>query len=58
MTETWDVEGFIGSLTGSSPHTRKAYESDLRQFVAWAERGAQPLRRLSTTSCSGATWPT
>ena len=35
----WDVEGFIGSLTGSSPHTRKAYESDLRQFVTWAERG-------------------
>ena len=39
MTVTWDVEGFIASLTGSSPHTRKAYESDLRQFVAWAERG-------------------
>jgi integrase/recombinase XerC len=38
-TVTWDVEGFIASLTGSSPHTRKAYESDLRQFVAWAERG-------------------
>lgn len=38
-TGTWDVEGFIASLTGSSPHTRKAYESDLRQFVAWAERG-------------------
>ena len=37
---TWDVEGFVGSLTGSSPHTRKAYESDLRQFVTWAERGA------------------
>ena len=36
---SWDVEGFIASLTGSSPHTRKAYESDLRQFVAWAERG-------------------
>jgi site-specific recombinase XerD len=35
----WDVDGFIASLTGSSPHTRKAYESDLRQFVAWAERG-------------------
>jgi site-specific recombinase XerD len=35
----WDVEGFVGSLTGSSPHTRKAYQSDLRQFVAWAERG-------------------
>ena len=39
MTATWDVEGFIGSLTGASPHTRKAYESDLRQFVTWAERG-------------------
>ena len=39
MTATWDVEGFVASLTGSSPHTRKAYESDLRQFVAWAERG-------------------
>jgi len=39
VTATWDVEGFIGSLTGASPHTRKAYESDLRQFVTWAERG-------------------
>ena len=39
MTVTWDVEGFVDSLTGSSPHTRKAYESDLRQFVTWAERG-------------------
>ena len=38
----WDVEGFVGSLTGSSPHTRKAYESDLRQFVVWAERGGAP----------------
>ncbi|HKN38286.1 MAG TPA: site-specific integrase, partial [Acidimicrobiia bacterium] len=35
----WPVVAFIASLTGSSPHTRKAYESDLRQFVAWAERG-------------------
>jgi integrase/recombinase XerC len=39
VTGTWDVEGFIASLTGSSPHTRKAYESDLLQFVTWAERG-------------------
>lgn len=39
MTVTWDVDGFVASLTGSSPHTRKAYESDLRQFVTWAERG-------------------
>jgi integrase/recombinase XerC len=35
----WDVDGFIASLTGSSPHTRTAYESDLHQFVTWAERG-------------------
>jgi len=39
VTATWDVDGFIGSLTGASPHTRKAYENDLRQFVTWAERG-------------------
>ena len=30
----WPVEAFLASLTGASPHTRKAYESDLRQFVA------------------------
>jgi integrase/recombinase XerC len=35
----WPVEAFVASLTGASPHTRQAYESDLRQFVAWAERG-------------------
>jgi site-specific recombinase XerD len=35
----WPVEAFVASLTGASPHTRKAYESDLRQFVTWAERG-------------------
>ncbi|HEV7688803.1 MAG TPA: site-specific integrase, partial [Acidimicrobiia bacterium] len=35
----WDVDAFVASLTGSSPHTRQAYESDLRQFVTWAERG-------------------
>ena len=35
----WPVEAFIASLTGASPHTRRAYENDLRQFVTWAERG-------------------
>jgi len=35
----WPVAEFIASLTGASPHTRKAYEGDLRQFVTWAERG-------------------
>jgi integrase/recombinase XerC len=35
----WDVEGFAASLTAASPHTRAAYQRDVRQFVAWAERG-------------------
>jgi len=35
----WPVAEFIASLTAASPHTRKAYESDLRQFVTWADRG-------------------
>jgi site-specific recombinase XerD len=35
----WPVEAFVASLTGASPHTRTAYEGDLRQFVTWAERG-------------------
>ncbi|HEV7721839.1 MAG TPA: site-specific integrase, partial [Iamia sp.] len=39
MSEVWDVDGFISSLTGSSPHTRTAYRADLLQFVTWAERG-------------------
>jgi site-specific recombinase XerD len=40
MTEPgWDVAGFVASLAGSSEHTRRAYEQDAEQFVAWAERG-------------------
>lgn len=35
----WDVDGFVTSLTASSPHTVAAYERDVRQFVDWAERG-------------------
>ena len=35
----WPIAEFIASLTAASPHTRKAYESDLRQFVTWADRG-------------------
>jgi len=35
----WPVAEFIASLTAASPHTRQAYESDLRQFVTWADRG-------------------
>ncbi|MFN8035712.1 MAG: tyrosine-type recombinase/integrase [Acidimicrobiia bacterium] len=35
----WDVDAFFGTLTAASPHTVRAYGTDLRQFVAWAERG-------------------
>src|SRR5688572_16747042 len=35
----WDVAGFTASLTGLSDHTRRAYEHDVAEFVAWAERG-------------------
>lgn len=36
---TWSVEPFTRSLTRASPHTRRAYEHDVSEFVAWAERG-------------------
>lgn len=36
---SWSVEPFTHSLTRSSPHTRRAYEHDVREFVTWAERG-------------------
>jgi integrase/recombinase XerC len=42
MRVSWDVDGFVASLTASSPHTVRAYERDVRQFVQWAERGGCP----------------
>jgi integrase/recombinase XerC len=39
---SWSVETFTLSLTRSSPHTRRAYEHDVREFVTWAERGGCP----------------
>jgi integrase/recombinase XerC len=39
---SWSVEPFTVSLTRSSPHTRRAYEHDVREFVTWAERGGCP----------------
>jgi integrase/recombinase XerC len=39
---SWAVDEFVGSLSGASAHTREAYEGDVRQFVAWAERGGCP----------------
>ena len=39
---SWSIEPFVHSLTRSSPHTRRAYEHDVREFVAWAERGGCP----------------
>jgi integrase/recombinase XerC len=38
----WRPEAFAESLTGRSPHTRAAYERDVAEFVAWAERGGCP----------------
>ncbi len=37
---TWDVDGFVQSLTSASTHTRTAYNQDVSQFVEWAQRGA------------------
>ena len=43
---TWDVEGFIATLGGRSPHTQRAYVHDVHEFVTWAERGgcAEPAK--------------
>ena len=38
----WRTEAFAESLVGRSPHTRSAYERDVAEFVAWAERGGCP----------------
>jgi len=35
----WRGGDFAASLAGRSPHTRSAYEHDVDEFVAWAERG-------------------
>jgi site-specific recombinase XerD len=36
---TWRSDAFAASLAGRSPHTRAAYERDVAEFLAWAERG-------------------
>jgi integrase/recombinase XerC len=38
----WLRSAFADSLVGRSPHTRAAYERDVGEFVAWAERGGCP----------------
>ena len=38
----WRPDAFAESLVGRSPHTRAAYERDVAEFVAWAERGGCP----------------
>jgi integrase/recombinase XerC len=35
----WDVDGLVASLAGRNEHTRRAYEHDAAEFVAWAQRG-------------------
>jgi len=36
------VDEFVASLAGASAHTAEAYGADVRQFVAWADRGGCP----------------
>ena len=38
----WRGDEFAASLAGRSAHTRDAYEHDVAEFVAWAERGGCP----------------
>ncbi len=35
----WPVDPFVSSLTAVSEHTVRAYEHDVRELVAWCERG-------------------
>jgi site-specific recombinase XerD len=37
-----DAAGFAATLTALSPHTRRAYEHDVDEFVAWCDRGGCP----------------
>jgi integrase/recombinase XerC len=39
LAMAWDVDGLVASFAGRSEHTRRAYEHDAHEFVAWAERG-------------------
>lgn len=41
-TGAWAPDEFVASLVSVSPHTRSAYAHDVREFVAWAERGGCP----------------
>ncbi|CAN5802754.1 tyrosine recombinase XerC [soil metagenome] len=34
---SWDVDGFLGSLTAAAPATISAYRSDLADFTGWAQ---------------------
>jgi site-specific recombinase XerD len=35
----WPVDDFVASTVALSPHTRRAYAHDVREFVSWCERG-------------------
>jgi site-specific recombinase XerD len=39
VTSAWPVDDFVASLQAMSEHTRRAYEHDALEFVAWCERG-------------------
>ncbi|MCU1499683.1 MAG: site-specific recombinase XerD [Acidimicrobiales bacterium] len=61
---SWDVDGFLGTLTAAAPATLAAYGSDLADFTAWAERAGiagpesvdrRSLRRYLVDLADGAT---
>jgi site-specific recombinase XerD len=40
VATAWPVDDFVSSTVALSPHTRRAYSHDVREFVLWCERGA------------------
>jgi site-specific recombinase XerD len=40
VASAWPVDDFVASTVALSPHTRRAYAHDVREFVSWCDRGA------------------
>ena len=52
----FELDGFVRSLAGQSPATRKAYEGDVADFLEWLERGGARIRQTLIASCCDDTW--
>lgn len=50
LSDDWQVDAFVRSLSGLSPHTVSAYGRDVRSFAEWAQRadlaGPEEVTRL------------